>query len=936
MIKSIQSDEIFNTPFISNKSWTLNATSSIQTVEEGYFVSSSYVFYDSASAAKYGYVAAPQNSNGTYKRLVYQLVKNAYYNDNVAQSLGLETTDPDKVFKVLQDTCVRITLPRVYFGEAIFRDSVIIYDYSKDKNYTLYDDTYGNLYVDGTHFINYTDVTSRVYSAPSVNFFASPTSGFAPLTTVLSPSVTGNATEYFWDLGDGTTSTSSLAFSHVYDEIGIYTVSLKVTGIGGSTTVTRNNYITASVLVPPPTVDFTGTPLSGYILPPATSLSITFTSLTTNASSYLWDFGDGTTSTSQNPTKTYSSVGIYDVTLTAIGVGGTASTTKSAYISVVPVPKVTVSFNIDKSSGYASIDLFTFKNLTTAATTALLNSVTNYEWDFGDGTILNVPTKADVTHTYTIAGTYDVTLTATNPGGDAVLTKMAAITILPVTVPIANFTTDKSSGDINLDITFTNTSTGVGSLTYQWDLDDGSGLQTSSNPAPNPYQYTVKGTYDVQLTVSNIAGSDSITKTIVAYDPADRLNYTPTSNLMDWSSDSNPFASYTNPNVTLANFKTIIDPTPVKLIRVSSTTNPITFIEKTNYYTSLYGLELVNQNLSSGISSIGLPNLKYLNLDNNTNLASVNISDLTNIEVVNISNNPLLTSLDLSSKTNLKRISSVNNALTSINITGNTSLTELYAYSNSGLTSVTGLTTCTALNVFQVWNCNLNGALVNFSSCPYLITIQVSGNASLGTIDVTSNTLLRELFCQDDGISTINLTNNTQLKVLAINGNSLSSLNLTNNTQLTRLLIYANTSLGIPTGLTTLTDLIEFNAYDCNFTTALNLTTLTKLETLYCGNTALPSINLSTCTKLKTLSVRNSPSVTALNLPATLNDLKRVEIDNNGLTATEINNLLIKLDTNGLSGGYFKSSGGTNAAPTGAGITAKNNLIAKGWSVTTN
>jgi len=167
MIKSIQSDEIFNTPFISNKSWALNATSSIQTVEEGYFVSSSYLFYDSASAAKFGQTPADQNNNGTYKRLVYQLIKNSYYNDNIAQSFGLETTDADKVFKVLQNTCVRITLPRIYFGESIQTDSVVIYDYSKDKDYTLYDDTYGNLYVDGTHFINYVDVKSK---APTTTF----------------------------------------------------------------------------------------------------------------------------------------------------------------------------------------------------------------------------------------------------------------------------------------------------------------------------------------------------------------------------------------------------------------------------------------------------------------------------------------------------------------------------------------------------------------------------------------------------------------------------------------------------------------------------------------------------------------------------------------------------------------------------------------------
>ena len=79
MIKNIQTNEIFSTPFTSNKSWSLNSSGSIQTVEEGYFVSSSYNFYDSASAALYGFTASEQNSNGSYKRLVYQLVKNSYY-----------------------------------------------------------------------------------------------------------------------------------------------------------------------------------------------------------------------------------------------------------------------------------------------------------------------------------------------------------------------------------------------------------------------------------------------------------------------------------------------------------------------------------------------------------------------------------------------------------------------------------------------------------------------------------------------------------------------------------------------------------------------------------------------------------------------------------------------------------------------------------------
>lgn len=162
MIKPIQSNEVFNTPFISHKSWVITSGDSIQTVEEGIFVSSSYNFYDSSSSYKYGFPIEPQNSNGSYKRLVYGVVKNSYYVNNVAQAFGLETTDADKVVKILQNSLVRITIPRNYFGEKIEPDSVVINDYSKDKNYLIYDDAYGNLYVDGTNIIDYSDVTSSL------------------------------------------------------------------------------------------------------------------------------------------------------------------------------------------------------------------------------------------------------------------------------------------------------------------------------------------------------------------------------------------------------------------------------------------------------------------------------------------------------------------------------------------------------------------------------------------------------------------------------------------------------------------------------------------------------------------------------------------------------------------------------------------------------
>jgi PKD repeat protein len=931
MIKNIQTNEIFSTPFTSNKSWSLNSSGSIQSVEEGYFVSSSYNFYDSASAALYGFTAAEQNSNGSYKRLVYQLVKNSYYNPNIAQNFGLETTDTDKVFKILQNTCIRITLPRVYFGDAILRDSVVITDYSKDKVYTFFDDTYGNLYVDGTHFINYVDLTSNVYSPPTVNFTGSPLSGFSPLSVVFTPAVQGNATEYLWNLGDGNTSTSSTTFTHVYTEPGTYTISLTVTGFGGTTTRTRTNYVVANAVIPVPTVDFSFTPPDGY-----TPLTVTFTSITTNVDSYLWDFGDGTTSTSANPTKTYSTSGIYTVSLTGTGGGGIRTTTKVNCIEVVAIPLPSPNFIATPNTGYATITSLSFIDGTTVSNPSY--PVTSWAWDFGDST---TSTSQNPTKTYSSPGTYTVSLTATNAGGSATHTKTGYVTIAAVTIPVANFTIDKSSGDIPLGVTFTNTSTGIGTLTYSWDLDDGTGAQTTTNPSPNPYSFTVKGTYDVTLTATNTAGSDTETKTIIASDPADRLDYSPSTQLMNWGTDGGTIL-FSNPNVTLADFKTLIDVSNIKAIQINSTTNPITTISNTNYYTALESLLISNQSLTS-ISGIGVTNLKNLLLEDNPSLSSITISDLPNLEIISFRNNNLSGTLNLSSRTPLLLLTVADNNIASLNVTGNTGLTTLYTYLNSNLTVITGLNTCTAMNVLQVWNCNLVGATFDISALTALVILQISGNSNLSTLDVTNNTVLRELYCQDDNLSTLDVTNNTGLTILAANGNSLTTLNLTNNIKLKTLLLYANTGLALPTGFSGLTDLEWVDMYNCNVTVPFDCTPFLNLKKVSAGNTSLPSVNLSTCTKLEWIYIRSSPSVTTLNLPATLSNTTMMYADGCGLTAAAINDILIKLDANGVSNTQLvtnnyiiKLDGGTNATPTGAGITAKTNLIAKGWNVTTN
>src|SRR4029434_10574039 len=106
---------------------------------------------------------------------------------------------------------------------------------------------------------NYVTVTT---AAPVAQFTGSPTSGNSPLTVNFSNTSTGSITSYAWTFGDGGTSTLA-APSHVYAAAGVYTVKLTVTGPGGSNTLTRTNYVTATTLahrwrsslaIPPPAI----------------------------------------------------------------------------------------------------------------------------------------------------------------------------------------------------------------------------------------------------------------------------------------------------------------------------------------------------------------------------------------------------------------------------------------------------------------------------------------------------------------------------------------------------------------------------------------------------------------------------------------------------------------------------------------------------------
>ncbi|HVK56083.1 MAG TPA: LamG-like jellyroll fold domain-containing protein [Burkholderiales bacterium] len=174
--------------------------------------------------------------------------------------------------------------------------------------------------------------------APTANFTANPTSGVAPLSVAFTSNSTGSITGYSWKFGDGGVS-ASVNPTHSYATPGTYSVSLTVTGPGGSNTQTKSGFInvTASSSEPPPNpgstapvANFTASATSG----PA-PLTVNFTSTSTGTiSAYAWSFGSGATSAAQNPSYTFTSAGTYSVTLKVTNAAGSDTETKTSYITV--------------------------------------------------------------------------------------------------------------------------------------------------------------------------------------------------------------------------------------------------------------------------------------------------------------------------------------------------------------------------------------------------------------------------------------------------------------------------------------------------------------------------------------------------------------------------------------------------------------------------
>jgi autotransporter-associated beta strand protein len=245
------------------------------------------------------------------------------------------------------------------------------------------------------------------------------------------------------------------------------------------------------------------------------ALAVTFTNLSSGATYWVWNFGDGGTladTTGGNVTHTYNNANFsgYAVSQTAYGPGGSNTVTDVGYI-VVTNATPAASFVGVPTNGSTTLTV-TFTNLSSGG------AATNYLWSFGDGVVSNTTSAGNVSHSYTNSGTYGVGLTTTGTGGASTLTNAAYI-VATNPVPAVVFTGGPTNGAAPMTVTFTNLATFQTNSIWFYGNGVSNTLATASPSNSVPpgasvtQTYTNAGSYTVVLVVMGTGGTNTLTKT---------------------------------------------------------------------------------------------------------------------------------------------------------------------------------------------------------------------------------------------------------------------------------------------------------------------------------------------------------------------------------------------------------------------------------------
>ncbi len=302
---------------------------------------------------------------------------------------------------------------------------------------------------------------------------------------------TGNPTAWTWDFGDGTFG-SGAKVEKAWKTAGTYTVSLRV----DNATLSSRASATIEVIKPEtkvrPKADFSYSAQRVEV-----GVAVTFTDRSIgNPTELRWTFGDNSTQNGSVVTKSWPNAGTYIVTLTATNGEGTDTTQIpiTVFDKVVP-PTALIEASATSATVGQSLSFFSRTS----------GNATDLKWDFGDRVS---GSGASIRHSWSLPGTYSVTLTASNSAGSnsAVLQVTIRERVLP---PVARLSASAALVEEGEGVRFTSLSINNPTSTT-WDFGDGQG---GSGPSvvkswPNA------GTYTVTMRVTNSEGSDTATAVV--------------------------------------------------------------------------------------------------------------------------------------------------------------------------------------------------------------------------------------------------------------------------------------------------------------------------------------------------------------------------------------------------------------------------------------
>ena len=365
-------------------------------------------------------------------------------------------------------------------------------------------------------------------------------SGCAPGTSIeFAPTFQGYAKQacdsFSWSMGDGTTKAGEVV-SHSYASPGQYTVTLTMSNSGTTTPLVKTTTvnITGGGTVEPPPGNACTAP-SGISLHYTctggsncrTTDTVQFTARRNGSSlqacdNVTWQFGDGSSSTSRSPVKTYGTAGSYTVTATVSNSAGTAPEASTTITISNPVsgncslaPSIgnfviefvgattnCRQFNSTPCNGGETVS-FSAPNYYYVA-----GSCDNFEWDFGDGT--PKVSGREVTHAFAGGQTYNVKLRVYNNAGQHIYNRNVTVAGTAPTepVPVISATTFPTTAHKGRTVTFTATSNTPNTTGWTWNFGDGTAADisqagTTSQTSTITHTFASKGVYTVRVSARN-------------------------------------------------------------------------------------------------------------------------------------------------------------------------------------------------------------------------------------------------------------------------------------------------------------------------------------------------------------------------------------------------------------------------------------------------